>query len=64
MTQPSGTKERILDAAETLFSRHGFFGTSMRSIAREAESPRARASVAVFGHDNAAEYFGGVVLFW
>ena len=36
MTQPSGTKERILDAAETLFSRHGFFGTSMRSIAREA----------------------------
>jgi AcrR family transcriptional regulator len=30
------TKERILDAAERLFAAHGFAGTSLRAITREA----------------------------
>jgi AcrR family transcriptional regulator len=30
------TWERILDAAETLFARHGYSGTSTRQIATEA----------------------------
>lgn len=31
-----GTRTRILDAAERLFARHGFDGTSVREITREA----------------------------
>ena len=30
------TKERILDAAELLFAAHGFAGTSLRAVTREA----------------------------
>jgi AcrR family transcriptional regulator len=30
------TKERILDAAERLFATHGFAGTSLRSVTKEA----------------------------
>ena len=30
------TKERILDAAERLFAAHGFAGTSLRAVTREA----------------------------
>lgn len=33
----NSTKERILDAAETLFSEHGFAETSMRDITKVAE---------------------------
>jgi AcrR family transcriptional regulator len=44
MTVTTGTKERILDAAETLFSQNGFSGTSMRSIAREADVNLAAAN--------------------
>jgi AcrR family transcriptional regulator len=32
----AGTKERILDAAEQLFAAHGFAGTSLRAVTREA----------------------------
>jgi AcrR family transcriptional regulator len=32
-----GTRERILDAAEKLFSEHGFTATSVRAITAEAE---------------------------
>jgi AcrR family transcriptional regulator len=31
------TKEKILDAAEWLFAAHGFAGTSLRAVTREAE---------------------------
>jgi AcrR family transcriptional regulator len=31
------TRERILDAAERLFAAHGFAGTSLRAVTREAE---------------------------
>ena len=31
------TKERILDAAERLFAAHGFAGTSLRAVTKEAE---------------------------
>lgn len=34
-------KERILDAAEQLFSEHGFAGTSMRMITKQAGVPLA-----------------------
>src|SRR6202521_1236810 len=37
--QKTGTrpgKERILDAAERLFARHGFYGISVRDITEEA----------------------------
>jgi AcrR family transcriptional regulator len=30
------TKERILDAAERLFAAHGFAGTSLRAVTKEA----------------------------
>src|ERR671910_3594384 len=30
------TKEKILDAAERLFAAHGFAGTSLRSVTKEA----------------------------
>lgn len=30
------TRDRVLDVAEALFARHGFSGTSMRDIAKEA----------------------------
>jgi AcrR family transcriptional regulator len=33
----SDTRERILDAAERLFAAHGFAGTSLRAVTREAE---------------------------
>lgn len=38
-----GTKERILDAAETLFAEHGFAATSMRAITAEASVNLAAA---------------------
>ena len=44
MTITIGTKERILDAAETLFSEHGFSATSMRSIASNADVNLAAAN--------------------
>src|SRR5260370_38831696 len=34
---PTDTKERILDAAETLFGRHGINATSLRLITTEAD---------------------------
>lgn len=42
-------RERILDAAERLFSRHGFYGVSLREITRAA-----RVDVALVGY-----HFGG-----
>jgi len=33
----AATKDRILDAAETLFASHGFAGTSLRALTREAD---------------------------
>ena len=30
------TRESILDAAEDLFSKHGFYGVTIREVAREA----------------------------
>lgn len=33
----TNTRERILDAAERLFAAHGFAGTSLRAVTREAE---------------------------
>jgi AcrR family transcriptional regulator len=38
MVEPDAknTKERILDAAERLFATHGFAGTSLRAVTREA----------------------------
>lgn len=33
---PFSTKERILEAAETLFAQHGFAGTSLRQVTRHA----------------------------
>ena len=38
MSQPKGTKDRILDAAETRFAEHGFHGTSMRSVTSGANA--------------------------
>lgn len=32
----AGTRETILDAAEDLFSKHGFYGVTIREVAREA----------------------------
>ncbi len=37
MSQPD-TKQRILDAAESLFAREGFHNTSLRAITRQAEA--------------------------
>jgi AcrR family transcriptional regulator len=34
--QPADTRETILDAAEDLFSKHGFYGVTIREVAREA----------------------------
>ena len=34
---PAATKERILDAAETLFAQHGFGGTSLRQVTSRAD---------------------------
>ena len=42
-------KERILDAAEQLFARHGFYGVSLRAITQAA-----RVDVALVGY-----HFGG-----
>jgi hypothetical protein len=44
---PAATKERILDAAETLFMEHGFEATSMRLItaAGRRESRRRQLSL-------------------
>ena len=36
MLAVKNTKERILDAAEGLFAAHGFAGTSLRAVTREA----------------------------
>lgn len=33
---PGDTRESILDAAEDLFSKHGFYGVTIREVAREA----------------------------
>ncbi|HAV49466.1 MAG TPA: TetR/AcrR family transcriptional regulator, partial [Brevundimonas sp.] len=30
------TRDSILDAAEDLFSKHGFYGVTIREVAREA----------------------------
>jgi AcrR family transcriptional regulator len=35
------TRERMLDAAELLFARHGYHGASMRDVARESEATLA-----------------------
>lgn len=35
-TGGSDTRESILDAAEDLFSKHGFYGVTIREVAREA----------------------------
>lgn len=43
------TRERLLDAAETLFAEKGYYGVTVRAIAREAESDPALV----------AYYFGG-----
>ncbi|MBL8383856.1 MAG: TetR/AcrR family transcriptional regulator [Burkholderiales bacterium] len=40
----AATRERILDAAERLFSEHGIDGVSMRAIAAEAEATLALAN--------------------
>ncbi len=34
---PSNTREKILDAAETLFIEHGYAGTSLRAVAQRAK---------------------------
>ena len=34
--QQGDTREAILDAAEDLFSKHGFYGVTIREVAREA----------------------------
>ena len=36
-SSPAETRERILDAAETLFAERGFAATSLRAIAARAE---------------------------
>lgn len=43
------TRERLLDAAESLFAQKGFYGVTVRAIAREAQSDPALV----------AYYFGG-----
>ncbi len=40
MTEPPGTRERILDAAERLFAEHGFDATPTSSIAASAGVPK------------------------
>lgn len=40
MTEPPGTRERILDAAERLFAERGFDATSTSSIAKLAAVPK------------------------
>ena len=37
--EPEGTAARILDAAEQVFSEHGYAGTSTREVARRAQVP-------------------------
>src|SRR4029453_1892301 len=37
--EPQGTAAKILDAAERVFSEHGYAGTSTREIARRAKVP-------------------------
>jgi AcrR family transcriptional regulator len=39
LDHPTGTAARILDAAERVFSEHGYAGTSTREIARRAKVP-------------------------
>ncbi|WP_020677418.1 TetR/AcrR family transcriptional regulator [Geopsychrobacter electrodiphilus] len=46
---PFDTKTRLLDAAESLFSNHGFAGTSMRTITTMANANLAAANYH-FGH--------------
>ena len=40
------TRESILDAAEDLFSKHGFYGVTIREVAREAGVDTALLSTA------------------
>ena len=40
------TREAILDAAEDLFSKHGFYGVTIREVAREAGVVLALGAVA------------------
>ena len=40
MTEPPGTRERILDAAEHLFAERGFDATPTSSISKSAEVPK------------------------
>ena len=40
MTEPPGTRERILDAAERLFAEHGFDATPTSSVAASAGVPK------------------------
>lgn len=44
MDAPADTKARILDAAERLFTQHGYAATSVRMITREARVPVALVS--------------------
>ena len=37
--EPQGTAAKILDAAEQVFSEHGYAGTSTREVARRAQVP-------------------------
>jgi AcrR family transcriptional regulator len=37
--EPEGTAAKILDAAEQVFSEHGYAGTSTREVARRAQVP-------------------------
>lgn len=43
-SQPSGAKQRILDAARTRFETDGYIKTSLRSIARQADVDHALVS--------------------
>jgi AcrR family transcriptional regulator len=38
------TKERLLDAAESLFARHGFEGTSLRAVTQAADTSLSAAN--------------------
>ena len=48
------TREAILDAAEDLFSKHGFYGVTIREVAREAG-----VDTALVAQTNANPTFGG-----
>ena len=54
MTPSDGKRQAILQAAATLFLKHGLRGTSMESIAREA--PIAKATLYAYFDDKAAVF--------